>query len=77
MELRRTLEQALGTRLPATLAFAYPTPRALAGFVVDQLASDAPPPSARQDARIEPQAPLEDPNSILDAELERLGLVDG
>jgi acyl transferase domain-containing protein/acyl carrier protein/thioesterase domain-containing protein len=48
VELRNALSRVLGTRLPATLIFDYPTPDALARFLVAQVNGSAPAPvSAR------------------------------
>ncbi|MFJ9813569.1 SDR family NAD(P)-dependent oxidoreductase [Streptomyces sp. NPDC101158] len=40
IELRNGLSAAVGTRLPATMTFDYPTPADLAGFLLDELAPD-------------------------------------
>lgn len=37
IELRNRLQTATGARLPATLMFDYPSPSALAGFVLEEL----------------------------------------
>ncbi|MDT8911863.1 type I polyketide synthase [Amycolatopsis sp. PS_44_ISF1] len=42
VELRNVLDSVTGLRLPATLVFDYPTPRALAGHIVTRLAGLAP-----------------------------------
>jgi hypothetical protein len=41
IELRTHLEQALGCRLPATLAFDYPTVEALVAHLLDRLPRQA------------------------------------
>ncbi|GAA3463299.1 acyl transferase domain-containing protein/NAD(P)-dependent dehydrogenase (short-subunit alcohol dehydrogenase family)/acyl carrier protein [Saccharothrix longispora] len=42
VELRNVLDSVTGMRLPATLVFDYPTPRALAGHIVTRLVGLAP-----------------------------------
>jgi hypothetical protein len=37
VELRNRLSETTGITLPATLAFDYPTPRAIAGFILAQI----------------------------------------
>jgi acyl carrier protein len=44
LELRNRLSDATGLLLPATVAFEQPTPRALAGLLLDQLTEAVPPP---------------------------------
>jgi acyl carrier protein len=43
VQLRNRLETALGVKLPATVAFEYPTADALANYLVDALAAEAVP----------------------------------
>ncbi|MFF2331894.1 SDR family NAD(P)-dependent oxidoreductase [Streptomyces sp. NPDC058103] len=45
IELRNRLSSATGLRMPATLAFDYPTPSALAQYLRDQMAPATAPPS--------------------------------
>jgi acyl carrier protein len=51
IELRTNLEQALGCRLPATLAFDYPTVEALVAHLAERLAAPPTPADAPPDAR--------------------------
>ncbi|QNP67900.1 type I polyketide synthase [Streptomyces genisteinicus] len=52
VELRRRLSAAAGVSLPATLAFDYPTPSAIAGLLLDKLAlGGTPKPTASRRAR--------------------------
>ncbi|MYU20215.1 hypothetical protein GTZ78_58475, partial [Streptomyces sp. SID8361] len=46
VELRNSLTKATGLRLPATMAFDYPTPDALAGRLGELLAGEAAPKAA-------------------------------
>ncbi|MEM8663673.1 MAG: SDR family NAD(P)-dependent oxidoreductase [Pseudomonadota bacterium] len=71
IELKRALETRLGRALPVSLAFAYPTPRAIAAFL-EEPAGHRPAPSAEAAAPAEQS--LEAMNDALDAELEKLGL---
>jgi acyl transferase domain-containing protein/NADP-dependent 3-hydroxy acid dehydrogenase YdfG/aryl carrier-like protein len=46
VQLRTALQRAFGRALPASLAFEYPTPDALAGVLLELIEADAPAPSA-------------------------------
>jgi acyl transferase domain-containing protein/NADPH:quinone reductase-like Zn-dependent oxidoreductase/NADP-dependent 3-hydroxy acid dehydrogenase YdfG/acyl carrier protein len=65
VELRNRLGAALGTRLPATLVFDYPTPSALARFLLRELVSAAQPAAAPVPARAPAAHNAEDPIAIV------------
>ncbi|MGK8522858.1 SDR family NAD(P)-dependent oxidoreductase [Nocardia asteroides] len=58
VELRNRLAAGTGTRLPATAIFDYPTPRALAGFLREQVIADAPPVPVRPAVTVAVDEPI-------------------
>ena len=58
VELRNVLDSVTGMRLPATLVFDYPTPRALAEYIVTRLVGLAPAKPIAPVTTIDPEEPI-------------------
>ncbi|WP_437819492.1 type I polyketide synthase [Sorangium sp. So ce1078] len=75
LELRNRIEASLGLRLPATLAFRYPTVAALVGFLAEQLnlpVAAAPAAPAADDAAARDAVIVENVKQLSDEEAEAL-----
>ncbi|WP_376775857.1 SDR family NAD(P)-dependent oxidoreductase [Kutzneria kofuensis] len=70
LELRNRVGKAVGIRLPATLIFDYPSPTALAGYLVEQLPMASPAPLAAELDRLETAVDL--PDDLRAVVVERL-----
>jgi acyl transferase domain-containing protein/acyl carrier protein len=71
VELRSHLEKTLGQRLPATIAFEYPTIHALAGYLFRELREDA-----KEATEAKPAAPKPESPPVLASDTARLEEAD-
>ncbi|WP_380283495.1 SDR family NAD(P)-dependent oxidoreductase [Kitasatospora purpeofusca] len=58
VELRNSLDAATGLRLPATLVFDYPNPRALADHILAKLSGTTAAPAVRPTTAVQPDEPI-------------------
>nr|WP_211222323.1 type I polyketide synthase [Actinokineospora enzanensis] len=58
VELRNLLDSVTGVRLPATLVFDYPTPKALADYLVGRIAGIAPSTPIAPVTTVDPEEPI-------------------